>query len=179
MPSASTSQYNVTAVVDTQAAVTQITDAGKNVGVTRYAVTSSVVPVTYVPPSAAALTFTGENKDAGTLKKGHIVASHSSGVGVVKANATDNTKNAVGFILADVAPTFAATVETEGLLILTDWTDACGTATLQAKGRYFLDSVAGKMTLSPPESAGMVVQLLGVAVDTVTLDIRLEDAVIL
>ncbi len=123
--------------------------------------------------------FEAENKDAVTIKAGQQVTIHSSGTGVILANATDNSKNSVGVAVANIAVGFSGRIQTGDTLSLANWTDAMGAATLGAKAIYWLDTTSGKMTTSPPSTVGKVVQRVGYALDDHTLMIEIEDSILL
>ena len=123
--------------------------------------------------------FSAVNKQGSTLPAGTPVATHSSGVGFVSANATDDTKPAVGLLTTSVNSLAAGSVQTSGPITLSDWTAITGSTTLVAKGRYYLSTSGGLLTTSPPVTTLNIVQLIGVAVSDDTLDIQIWDHVIL
>lgn len=124
--------------------------------------------------------YSAENKEGAEIAAGMACAVHSSGVGVVKASAADNTKIAVGLIKTTTADTFAGDVQTEGLFTLTDWTAVIGAATLAAKATYFLSpTTPGMLTATPPTTTGQVVQIVGTAVSADTLDLTMETPILL
>lgn len=124
--------------------------------------------------------FEAENKDVAVASQGMAVAMHSSGVGVVKASAADNSKHAVGLAAVAIAVGVAGAVLTEGLLSLPDWTAVTGSAALVAKATYFLDpSTPGRLTSTAPSAAGQVVQIVGREVAPDTLEIEIEPPILL
>lgn len=130
--------------------------------------------------SDGAVTYSSENKEGGTILAGMVCAIHSSGTGVVKASAADNSKAAIGLIQETTANTFAGNVQTEGLFIQADWTDVIGAVTLAAKATYFLDpTTPGMLTVTPPTTPGQIVQIIGTAVSTDTLDLTMETPILL
>lgn len=129
--------------------------------------------------SATVPGYTAENKDAGTLYAGMAAAVDASGVGVVKANATDNTKNAVGLMLATTTSTVSGEVITDGPLTLSDWSDATGATLLLAHTVYYLDVTGGMLTPTPPSTVGSVVQRIGTAVSTTTMEIEVAQSILL
>jgi hypothetical protein len=135
------------------------------------------------PPDAsdavAVIQYSVVNKDASTIRAGQAVAVHSSGTGVVLANATVAGKDACGIATTDIAPSAAGVVQTEGQLVLSDWTYAVGSATLAARGVYYLDTIGGKITTTPPSSVGNIWQKVGVEIDTKTLLIELGPTILL
>lgn len=123
--------------------------------------------------------FTAENKDVATIKAGQPVAIHSSGTGVVRANATTSGKECVGLAMADIAVAVSGDIQTDGQLTLADWTDATGAATLAARATYYLDTTAGKLATASPGTVGNISQSCGSEVTTTTLDIRLRYPILL
>jgi len=143
---------------------------------------TGVSPLTWHQISSGAFSaggFTDENKDGVTVDAGMAVAAHSSGTGFLRANATDNTKNAIGLLQTDTASLSSGPVQVDGPFTLSDWTAVTGSATLAALGVYFLDTVAGKLTATPPSSGGNVVQKIGRAISPTTLEIEVEVAILL
>ena len=130
--------------------------------------------------SAGSGDFTAENKDAGTIYAGMAVAIHASGIGVIKAQADSIGTRSVGLAIADKAPTFAATIRTGGVLTLSDWTNVIGSVNLSAFAVYYLDeSTAGMLTTTAPTSATQIVQRIGTAVSATSLDIEVEQPILL
>lgn len=183
-------QGNVTA--DTTEANVSVVDDGANITAaattstitTSTAITSTISSATTVevlagaeqgPPGVAAAgvgsQFETTNKDAGTLATGQVVATHSSGVGVVKANATDDTLPAIGLNLQSAITLAACTIQTSGPFELADWTAICGTASLAAKAVYYLDTFAGKLTTTSPTTSPAICHRIGKAVSATILDI--------
>lgn len=130
-------------------------------------------------PSAPSGSYTAENKEGISLSAGMPVAVHSSGVGVVRASAADNQKNAVGLALLGAAPAMAETVQVGGPVTLSDWTAVTGTATLQARAIYYLSTIPGMLTTTPPETPGQVVQQVGMALSATTLGVEIDEAILL
>lgn len=123
------------------------------------------------------LGFTAENKSGLTLTKGMAIANHSSGTGIVKANATDTTLQCVGLALETMLSAVSGNVQTEGLIELSDWSTVIGAVALSAKTKYFLSTTSGMLTSTPPTGAGQIVQVVGVAVNPTTLDISIQDRI--
>lgn len=123
--------------------------------------------------------FTAENKDAVTILAGQPVTIHSSGTGIVLADATVKATACVGLALVDVAPTVIGVVSTDGPFTLADWTSVIGAVTLATKGRYFLDDVAGKLTTTPPTAFDNISQFVGKALSPTRLEINIEDVKII
>lgn len=115
--------------------------------------------------------FTAQNKDGATISAGMPAARHSSGTGVVHGNATDASKQAVGLAVADISASVSGNVQVDGLLTLADWTAVVGSTTLIALGLYYLNTTSGLLSTTPPSTVGNVVQLVGRAVATDTMEI--------
>jgi len=131
-------------------------------------------------PGSGEAVYSAENKDAGTITRGMACAVHSSGTGVVKASAADATKPAVGLAQTTTATTIAVPVQTSGLFVLSNWTAVTGATTLSAHALYFLDpSTPGMLTTTRPTSSGQVVQPVGVAVGSETLDLFFDEPYLL
>jgi hypothetical protein len=96
--------------------------------------------------------------DAGTAK-------------VRKADATTSGKEADGFVLAAVTQGNNAVVYFEGTN-----TQLSG---LTPGSRYYLNTVAGGVTDTPPSGSGNVVQYLGKAISATEISFEKEDGVIL
>ncbi len=101
--------------------------------------------------------------------------------GVVLADASDGTLPAVALATEAVAVGVVGTFQTEGILDLADWSDALesGNAVLVPGTDYFLSLVTGKLTATVPAGSGQLVQLIGTAVSTTELDLRISDGVVL
>lgn len=134
-------------------------------------------------PSAAMtlpLTYTAQNKDAATAFGGMAVSVHPSGTGFRLACALDETRPCIGLAAQDIAPTFSGPVQTEGLIYRPDWTAATGGVSLTGGALYYLDpTTPGMLTTTVPVLAGEVVQLIGTAVDTQTLDLEIVEPILL
>ncbi len=77
-----------------------------------------------------------------------------------KADATDATKPAHGYVKAAVTSGSNATVYTDGYLP--------GTG-LTVGSKYFLSTTPGEVTTTPPASTGNILQKIGVAVSTTAI----------
>jgi hypothetical protein len=121
--------------------------------------------------------YISQNKDTVNLLIGTAVAGDVSGSGFVRANALFNSKFCIGLLSANVDQNTAGPIQTEGVLLLTDWTAITGTATLAAKAKYYLDIIAGKITTIAPSSPGQIVQRIGVALDSLTLSINIGESI--
>lgn len=95
---------------------------------------------------------------------------NSTGAKVRKADATAVGKQAHGFVLASVLSSGAATVYFEGTITgLTGLTP----------GDAFLATTAGTPTATPPSTGGNVIQKIGVATSTTTLNFEAGPVVVL
>lgn len=125
-------------------------------------------------PAGSGEVFTAENKDVVPILKGQPVAVDPSGVGVVLANGTVYGKECVGLATEDIAVGFTGVILVDGPLELADWTDVTGSADLVPLGVYFLDTVSGKLTTTPPETVGYVLQRCGVQLTPAILQIKVD-----
>ena len=116
-----------------------------------------------------------ENKTGSTCYPGQVVAMHSSGAGFQMASAADNLRNGIGILLEETSHAATGRVQVEGIVDLEDWTEATGSPSLTGGQRWFLSpTTAGELTGSSPTGSGKLVQLIGVAITSSKLDIRLE-----
>ncbi|MFO1351907.1 MAG: hypothetical protein U1F68_15035 [Gammaproteobacteria bacterium] len=97
------------------------------------------------------------------LTAGDIVSYHnSSGAKVRKANATDNTKPAQGFVLANVSNGATGSVFGPGQVV-------SGLSSLTIGADYYLSTTGGGITTTKPSTVGNVVQRVGWAVSATEL----------
>lgn len=110
--------------------------------------------VSWMPVGIGAETINGLASEA--LSAGNFVNIYNNAgvLGVRKADATTNGKPAHGFVIAAVASGASATV----YQISQTNTQLTG---LTPGSDYFLATTAGGVTLTPPSTAGNVVQFLG------------------
>jgi hypothetical protein len=124
---------------------------------------------TMMPTGVGADTQTitaSENLAAGDL----VNVWNSSGAKVRKADATTAGKEAHGFVLAGVSSSNPATVYFEGTITgLTSLTP----------GVQFLSTTAGTATATAPSSSGNVVQRVGFATSSTTLNFQSQSPVVL
>lgn len=112
----------------------------------------------------------GTGQDAATLpatealSAGNLVNVWNSGgtPSVRKADATAEGKEANGFVIAAAASGANATVFFEGRIT--------GLTGLTVGARYYLGTTPGATVTTAPATAGNVVQFIGVAVSTTTID---------
>lgn len=121
--------------------------------------------------------FPGENQDTTTILRGQVVAIHPEGI--QRANASDDTRNAVGLMSEDTEVGATQNVVTDEVFTMSDWTNVIGKQNLDPGEIYFLDVVSGKMALTPPSIPGQVVQQVGRAISSIALDIECEEAILL
>lgn len=119
------------------------------------------------------LTFTAQNKDSITLIKGTPVATHSSGTGFIRTNASDNVHTCIGLLAEDIAAGVSGKVQIGGMVQLSDWSALIGFVSLSSKGIYFIGTSVGQLTTTPPSIAGQVIQQVGKAVAGDTLEISI------
>jgi hypothetical protein len=86
----------------------------------------------------------------------------SSGAKIRKANAADDTKPVNGFVPAAIANPGSGTMIAPG-------TRLAGLSGLTPGATYYLDTIAGAITDTPPAAAGNFVQEVGVAVSATEL----------
>ena len=126
--------------------------------------------------------FTAENKDASDVDPGMAVKIHSSGVGVELALADSVGNRAAALCIATAAITNgnSGPFRTDGVVDLSDWTDATGSATLSAFAVYYLDqSNNGMLTTTAPTTVGQIVQRIGTAISSTKLYLEIEQPILL
>lgn len=133
----------------------------------------NIVPVS----GSSGVSFTAQNKDVVTIRKGQPVTIHSSGSGIVLASASSLSTLAIGLAAEDITVGANGLVTTTGPFTNSDWTNTVGSLTLSTKKFYYLSTVAGKLVVSPPSSSGQYAQLVGNTIDSTSLSIMLFDAV--
>ena len=122
-----------------------------------------------------------ENADTVTIARGQVVASSVLSGRMVRASAANNARNAIGLSVSSVNVGFSGDVQSVGIFVMSDWTAVIGTTHLTHGAKYFLANNAGGLSATPPplSSAGQVVQLVGRAVNTTTLELCLSIPIIL
>ena len=121
--------------------------------------------------------FPAVNEDTATIFKGQVVAVHPNGVW--RANASNDTRNAVGLMSEDTPVGATNNVVTDEVFTMEDWTQVIGKTNLDPGEIYFLDLVSGKMTTTAPSVPGQVAQQVGRAISSIALDIECEEAILL
>lgn len=109
---------------------------------------------------------TSENLAAGNLVN---IWDDSGTPTARKADATAEGKEAHGFVLAATTSPAAALVYFEGRIT--------GLSSLTPGARYYLHTTAGALTLTPPATAGNVVQYVGQAVSATEFNFEPADAI--
>jgi hypothetical protein len=128
---------------------------------------------------------TRTNANAGSLVKGAPVYKNSTSDEVDKARANAaGTARVYGLVYdTTIATTAQGTIATDGPLIATttEWDAVTGqTGGLTPGAMYFLDpATAGKLTTTPPTTAGQLVVKVGEAVSDVELEINISDPILL
>ena len=114
-----------------------------------------------------------------TILKGQPVYIKANGhIGLAKADALLTSK-VVGFAVANAAIGFSCEYQ-RNLLTLTDWTNVIGTTNLTVNNIYYLSAAtAGIITSTSPTSGGQVVISLGEAISTTSLEINIEQTILL
>ena len=124
-----------------------------------------------------------ENADTVTITRGQVVASSVLSGRMVRASAANNARNAIGLSVSSVNVGFSGDVQSVGIFVMSDWTSVIATTHLTHGAKYFLSAIPGAGGLSPTppplSAAGQVVQLVGRAVNTTTLELCLSISIIL
>jgi len=116
------------------------------------------------------------NNDAVTITKGMPLYIHSSGNVRRAINTSLAASKVCGLCYdASVVSGGSAIVQVSGQLELAVWTSITGTAALTPDAYYFLDSTSGRLTESPPTTG--FITLVGIALTTTKLDIRINDPI--
>jgi hypothetical protein len=130
-----------------------------------------------VAPQIVPFFLDAVNKHTAPFVEGYVIATHSSGVGFVLADASNIVYPAMGLIVDPAAVGFVASIQTGGLFALDDWTAIIGATLLSAKTRYFLSTTPGLLVPTPPNGTGNSVQVVGYAQDQNTLHVNIEEPV--
>ncbi len=139
---------------------------GANVGTSEQWLELVAIPNTY-----AVGNLIRENVDAVQIKAGQAVTAVT--LGVELANPSSDTTLAIGLAIGNMNVGEPGVIITTGQIELDDWTDVTGSADLTVNANYFLDSVAGKLSTTPPTN--LINQIVGRAVTTKILAITLYD----
>ena len=124
--------------------------------------------------------FTGKNVNASPVTLGMPVYKSSTLTEVDLANATDDTKNCIGFVgESSIASAASGYIQTSETITLADWTAIAGAATLTPDARYFLSATAGKITATSPSTSGNISQIVGKAVSPTELLVTIRERILL
>lgn len=123
--------------------------------------------------------YRAQNKDVSQFAAGCPVATHSSGSGIVAASAANSSLPSVGIAAESIATGVTGAMVEGGILTLADWSAIVGTTTLAAKTTYFLSTTPGLLTPTPPTTSGQLLQRVGVSIAPDTLEIAIDDPILL
>jgi hypothetical protein len=124
------------------------------------------------------------------LSKHELIASQPVSVGqpvhVSSSNTislsdadTLSTAQVLGLVSVSASGGGTATVLSEGIVTLSDWTSIIGTTNLTPGAVYYLSTTAGQMASTPPTGNSDIVVRLGIALTTDTIDIEVNNIVTL
>lgn len=160
--------YNNAGVITEKASIASSAGAG-DAGKIPALNGSGVFDTTFMPPGIAAdtaLIASSENLAAGDL----VNIWNSTGAKARKADATTAGKEAHGYVISAVTSPANATVYFEG-------TNAAVTS--QTPGVVYLSTTAGLSTSTAPSGSGNVVQRVGFATSTTSLNFQSQPPVVL
>jgi hypothetical protein len=92
---------------------------------------------------------------------------------------TLSTAQVLGLVSVSASGGATATVLSEGIVTLSDWTSVIGTTNLTPGSIYYLSTTAGQMATAPPTGDSDIVVRLGIALTTDTIDIEVTNIVTL
>lgn len=127
--------------------------------------------------SSAGPSYSAQNTGSLTMLAGQPVRADTTGYGVRLADATAIGRAAIGLLLNDLAPGQASGIQVNGLFALDDWTTITGTQLLTPMTNYWLDTAAGRLTITVPLSG--VCQLIGRTMTTTTLKVDIGIPILL
>lgn len=103
----------------------------------------------------------------------------NSKVKLAKADSTAHT-NVCGLAIANALIGGSCTFIQDGKLTMADWTNVVGAATLSVGATYYLDPTNfGKLTTVAPTTVGQYVMSIGLAVASDTLELDIEQGILL
>lgn len=122
--------------------------------------------------------FTAINVNLATIVAGRPVYV-LVGATIDLADADAIATAAVAIAAESIATATEGDCQTEGVFEQSNWSAVIdtGATTLTPGANYFLSPTAGKITLTAPTGSGQVVQLIGTALSTTELDLRIGEAV--
>lgn len=144
---------------------------GKMYYATTVGITVEWLELVAIPNTYAIGNVIRENVDAVQIKAGQAVTVVSTGVEL--ANPASNSTLTFGLALGNINVGSSGVIVTTGQITLDDWTEVTGSTDLSVGSSYFLSSVSGKLTTTPP--SGLINQIVGKAVTTKILVITLYD----
>ncbi len=116
----------------------------------------------------------GETAHAGA--PAYIVSNNT----VNLASATGAVKSRTVGLITQVASVNDATiVQTDGSVVLADWTSVIGATSLTPGSVYFLHTADGQMRTTPPTGDGDAIVTMGIAVTTTKFDIEVNEVAVL
>lgn len=108
-----------------------------------------------------------------------VFMQNNSKVKLAKANNSTNS-NVCGLAIAGALINTACTYVQDGKFTMADWTDVVGAATLTVGSTYYLDPANfGKLTTVAPTTDGQYVISVGLAVASDTLELDIEQGILL
>lgn len=124
----------------------------------------------YIP----SIGFPAQNKEAFTINAGQPVKIHSSGSGVVLAQADVYGNRCEGLAAASITAGSTGYIITHGVITISNWSvPTGGSATLTAGTQWFLAAgSAGLIATSPPTGASNIIQYVGRQVTSTSLLIQ-------
>lgn len=102
--------------------------------------------------------------------KGQIIYIDSSDA-EAKLAAYDGNAEVAGFLTEAVTSGDSTTIQTEGEISMSDWTDVIGTTNLTAGATYYLHT-GGEMRVTPPASGSIVI--VGRAITPTKFDVEIN-----
>jgi hypothetical protein len=153
-----------TVIQDVVNATTQENVVQATVDETRvYGVYAAIQGPPGVPGGTEGSGFSTVNKGIDAVR-GQVVATHTTGIGFVLANASTSALLGIGLLVSDTVANASGTVQSSGIFEMDDWTAITGSADLSSRGVYYLDVTDGSLTTTPPTLNPAVVHRVGVAV---------------
>lgn len=125
--------------------------------------------------------FTMQNNNVGAITKGQPVYCDGAGtVDLAQANAGGTTKP-IGLVYeTSIASASTGSIQLDGVIEQSDWTDVIGTTNLTAGAEYFLDTASpGMMTETCPTTSGNYIVKMGKALSTTQFEISIQPSILL
>ena len=89
------------------------------------------------------------------------------------------TAQVVGLANEDIGAGGTGEYVTHGRVTKADWTSIIGAAALTAGSVYYLSTTTGDLTTTAPTTVGEVVVRIGIALSTTTLNVNVEEPILL